>query len=198
MNRRFPYAAAPALLLLVAALAYPAATAPARLGAANAASAPSPPAPDSGLPVEGAVWPVGPPRAVVVRGWEPPVSAYGRGHRGVDLAAPPGTRVRAAAGGRVTFAGAVAGRGVLVVTLPAPPGAVPVRITYEPVRAEVEAGAEVVAGQVVAVTAPDTASHCAGTCLHWGLRRGEIYLDPLSLLPPRLLDRPPSRLLPVR
>ncbi|OEJ94199.1 murein hydrolase activator EnvC family protein [Streptomyces thermolilacinus] len=198
MNRRFPYATTLALLLLVAALAYPAATAPARLGAANAASAPSPPAPHSGLPVAGAVWPLGPPRAVVVRGWEPPVSAYGRGHRGVDLAAPPGTRVRAAAGGRVSFAGAVAGRGVLVVTLAAPPGAVPLRVTYEPVRAAVEAGTVVASGQVVAVTAPDAASHCAGTCLHWGLRRGDTYLDPLSLLPRHLRLRPPSRLLPVR
>jgi hypothetical protein len=27
----------------------------------------------------------------------------------------------------------------------------------------------------------------AGACLHWGLRRGEVYLDPLSLLrPPRV------------
>lgn len=150
---------------------------------------------DGGLPARDAVWPVGPPRAVVVRGWEPPVSAYGRGHRGVDLAAPPGTRVRAAAAGRVSFAGPVAGRGVLVVTLPAPPGAVPLRITYEPVRAVVEAGARVRAGQVVALTAADAASHCAGACLHWGLRRGDAYLDPLSLLP-RLPRRPPSRLLP--
>jgi hypothetical protein len=29
-------------------------------------------------------------------------------------------------------------------------------------------------------------------CLHWGLRRGEVYLDPLSLLAP-----PEVRLLPM-
>ncbi|WP_228976818.1 M23 family metallopeptidase [Streptomyces sp. DH12] len=149
------------------------------------------------LPVAEAVWPVGPPRALVLRGWEPPASTYGPGHRGVDLAAPPGTPVRAAAGGRVAFAGPVGGRGVLSVTLPAPPGGVPVRFTYEPVRAVVARGADVRAGQVVAVTAADAPSHCAGVCLHWGLRRGTAYLNPLSLLPPHLLRRPPSRLLPL-
>ncbi|MFV2119773.1 peptidoglycan DD-metalloendopeptidase family protein [Streptomyces sp. Act-28] len=126
------------------------------------------------------------------------MSEYGQGHRGVDLAAPPGTRVRAAVAGHVSFAGPVAGRGVLVVTLPASLGAVPSRITYEPVRALVEAGTEVRAGQVVALTAAAAASHCAGGCLHWGLRQGDAYLDPLSLLPSGLPHRRPSRLLPLR
>ncbi|MFG3509900.1 M23 family metallopeptidase [Streptomyces sp. NPDC047821] len=143
-----------------------------------------------------AVWPVGPPRPAIVRGWEPPATAYGPGHRGVDLAAPPGTPVRAAAAGRASFAGPVAGRGVLSVTHPST-GAPPLRTTYEPVRPLVRAGSEVTAGQVVGVVAPGPRSHCTGTCLHWGLRRGDAYLDPLSLLPPPLLRRPPSRLLPL-
>ncbi|MCG7207085.1 M23 family peptidase, partial [Streptomyces arenae] len=43
-----------------------------------------------------------------------------------------------------------------------------------------------------------TGAHCgAGACVHWGLLRGETYLDPLLLLPPWLLNRGPSRLLPV-
>ncbi|MDN3294223.1 M23 family metallopeptidase [Streptomyces ficellus] len=143
-----------------------------------------------------AAWPVGPPRPAIVRGWEPPVSVYGPGHRGVDLAAPPGTPVRAAAAGRVSFAGPVAGRGVLSITHPAT-GSPPLRTTYEPVRALVPAGTEVTAGQVVAEVT-GAGSHCdVPTCLHWGLRRGDTYLNPLSLLPPRLLDRPPSRLLPL-
>ncbi|MGI5357727.1 peptidoglycan DD-metalloendopeptidase family protein [Streptomyces sp. CA-252508] len=142
------------------------------------------------------VWPVGPPRPAVVRGWEPPASAYGPGHRGVDLSAPPGTEVRAAAAGRVSFAGPVAGRGVLSITLTAT-GAPPLRTTYEPVRPRVRPGTEVAAGQVVAVVAPGAGAHCAPVCLHWGLRRGDTYLDPLSLLPTALLRRPPSRLLPL-
>ncbi|MEU0669527.1 peptidoglycan DD-metalloendopeptidase family protein [Streptomyces lavendulocolor] len=142
------------------------------------------------------VWPVGPPRPAVVRGWEPPASAYGPGHRGVDLSAAPGTVVRAAAAGRVSFAGPVAGRGVLSITLTAT-GAPPLRTTYEPVRPRVRPGADVTAGQVVAVVTPGAGAHCAPACLHWGLRRGDTYLDPLSLLPAPLLRRPPSRLLPL-
>ncbi|MFI8002756.1 murein hydrolase activator EnvC family protein [Streptomyces sp. NPDC086010] len=134
-------------------------------------------------------------RPVVVRGWEQPAGPYAPGHRGVDLGAPPGTPVRAAAPGRVVFAGPVAGRGVVSVEV-ADSGEPPLRFTYEPVRAEVSAGDEVSAGQLVGVVGPEP-SHCAGGCLHWGLRRGDVYLDPLTLLPPSLLRRGPSRLLPV-
>ncbi|MFG2761326.1 peptidoglycan DD-metalloendopeptidase family protein [Streptomyces wuyuanensis] len=142
-----------------------------------------------------AVWPVGPPRPAVVRGWEPPPSPYGRGHRGVDLTAPPGTEVRAAAAGRVSFAGPVAGRGVLSIEL-AGTGDPPLRTTYEPVRPLVAEGALVGEGEAVAVIAEGPA-HCPRGCLHWGLRRGTAYLDPLSLLPASALRRGPSRLLPV-
>ncbi|QCW80722.1 M23 family metallopeptidase [Streptomyces sp. S6] len=126
----------------------------------------------------------------MVRGWEPPAGPYGPGHRGVDLAARAGDTVVAAATGRVSFAGRVAGRGVLVIEL-AGSGAPPLRTTYEPVRALVAKGDEVVAGRPVGLLEAGP-FHCAGGCLHWGLRRGEAYLNPLSLL-----RRGPSRLLPV-
>ncbi|MFC9031939.1 murein hydrolase activator EnvC family protein [Streptomyces arboris] len=142
----------------------------------------------------GPVWPLAG-RPTVLRGWEPPATPYGPGHRGVDLAARPGDAVVAAATGRVSFAGRVAGRGVLVIEL-AGSGAPPLRTTYEPVRALVKKGDEVVAGQPVGVLEAGP-FHCAGGCLHWGLRRGEAYLDPLTLLPRALLRRGPSRLLPV-
>lgn len=134
-------------------------------------------------------------RPSVLRGWEPPAGPYGPGHRGVDLAAGPEARVLAAAGGRVSFAGRVAGRGVLAIEV-AGSGSPPLRTTYEPVRALVEEGASVRAGQPVGVLEAGP-FHCAAGCLHWGLRRGDAYLDPLSLLPPALLRRGPSRLLPV-
>ncbi|MEU8527678.1 MULTISPECIES: M23 family metallopeptidase [Streptomyces] len=136
------------------------------------------------------VWPVGPPRPEVVRPWSPPASPYGPGHRGVDLAAPPGTPVRAAAAGVVTFAGRVAGRGVLTITLPTT-GDPPLRTTYTPVEPVAERGTEVAAGEVVASVSA-TPPHCKESCLHWGLLRGDVYLNPLTLI-----ARPPSRLLPV-
>ena len=146
------------------------------------------------MPAVGRAWPVGL-RPSVVRGWAPPATAYGRGHRGVDLAAAPGTPVRAVASGRVLFAGRVAGRGVVSVELDGT-GDPPLRTTYEPVRATAKKGAAVAAGEMIGVLEPAD-SHCPASCLHWGLRRADAYLDPLSLLPPWLLSRGPSRLLPV-
>ncbi|MDT0428708.1 MULTISPECIES: murein hydrolase activator EnvC family protein [Streptomyces] len=166
---------------------------PPRAGAAGAA--PARDAVRSGTAFDGErAWPLaGRPR--VVRGWEPSENPYGPGHRGVDLAAGTGAVVRAAATGRVSFAGQVAGRGVVAVEV-AGSGDPPLRFTYEPVRAHVAKGDEVAAGQLVGTTGTG-ASHCAARCLHWGLRREDTYLDPLSLLPRSLLLRGPSRLLPV-
>jgi murein DD-endopeptidase MepM/ murein hydrolase activator NlpD len=127
----------------------------------------------------------------VERAFESPPTPYAAGHRGVDLRAGPGVPVRAAAPGRVVFAGPVAGRGVVAIALPGG-----LRITYEPVRAALPVGAAVAAGQVVGFIQGGP-SHCAGGCLHWGLRRGDSYADPLSLLPGWLLRGGPSRLLPV-
>ncbi|MFD9043657.1 peptidoglycan DD-metalloendopeptidase family protein [Streptomyces bottropensis] len=152
------------------------------------------PVPGEPVPGVGRVWPVGL-RPLVVRAWEPPPTPYARGHRGVDLSAPAGSRVRAVAAGRVLFAGRVAGRGVVTVELTGT-GDPPLRTTYEPVRTTVKKGDEVTAGTLLGTLEP-APSHCPTACLHWGLRRGETYLDPLSLLPPWLLRRGPSRLLPV-
>jgi murein DD-endopeptidase MepM/ murein hydrolase activator NlpD len=119
------------------------------------------------------VWPLDGP-ATVVRAFRPPALRWTAGHRGVDLAARSGAPVRAAAAGTVRFAGQIAGRGVVVVDHGS------VRTTYEPVIADVQVGREVSAGQVIGRIG--AGSHCAVTCLHWGLRRGADYLDPLQLL----------------
>ncbi len=109
----------------------------------------------------------------VVRGFAAPEHEYGPGHRGVDLAARPGEPVRAAVAGTVAFAGTVAGRGVVSVDHGA------VRTTYEPVAARVRAGQRVELGETIGRVA--AGGHCEA-CLHWGLRRGETYLDPLLLI----------------
>ncbi|MEW2248766.1 M23 family metallopeptidase [Streptomyces sp. NPDC006975] len=163
------------------------------------ARGPAPPGPGAAVPAVPAVatvWPVGV-RPRVLRGWSPPASPYGPGHRGVDLAAAPGTPVRTVAAGRVSFAGRVAGKGVVSVELRGT-GTPPLRTTYEPVRASVRAGDQVPAGAVIGTVEP-AGSHCTTfPCLHWGLRRAGTYLDPLQLLPPRLRNGGLSRLLPVR
>nr|WP_234045710.1 M23 family metallopeptidase [Streptomyces adelaidensis] len=154
----------------------------------------APPATEEPVPVLGRTWPVGL-RPLVVHAWEPPPTTYARGHRGVDLSAPAGSPVRAVAAGRVSFAGRVAGRGVISVELTGS-GDPPLRTTYEPVRASAKKGDEVAPGDVLGTLEPSP-SHCPTACLHWGLRRADTYLNPLSLLPPWLLRRGPSRLLPV-
>jgi murein DD-endopeptidase MepM/ murein hydrolase activator NlpD len=113
----------------------------------------------------------------VVRGFQPPPQRWLAGHRGVDLAAVPGDTVVAAGAGIVTFAGPLAGRGVVTVTHGV------LRTTYEPVTATVEVGDAVSAGDPIGVIAAG-ASHCGGypSCLHWGLLQGDVYLDPLLLL----------------
>ncbi|GGY35460.1 hypothetical protein GCM10010363_15380 [Streptomyces omiyaensis] len=134
-------------------------------------------------------WPLGPPVPEITRSWRPPAGPYAPGHRGIDLAAPEGATVRAPADGTVTFAGPVGGRGTLTLTLPRT-GTPPLRTTFTPVTPLARAGDRVRAGDPLAHVAPGT--HCPRSCLHWGLRRGDRYLDPLTLL-----RRGPSRLLPV-
>ncbi|MER7485756.1 M23 family metallopeptidase [Streptomyces sp. NPDC126497] len=183
------------VVLALAALSAPPPSGPtAATAGAGAPGTPAPAGEDTGTPAVGRTWPVGS-RPRVLRGWEPPVTAYGRGHRGVDLVAAPGTPVRAVAAGRVSFAGRVAGKGVVSVELTGT-GDPPLRTTYEPVRASVAEDDEVTAGEVVGTVEP-AGSHCTAPCVHWGLLRGGRYLDPLALLPPWLLRRDPPRLLPV-
>jgi murein DD-endopeptidase MepM/ murein hydrolase activator NlpD len=125
------------------------------------------------------------PGAVITRFVLPEVS-WGSGHRGVDLAGTPGEIVLAAADGTVTYAGVLAGRGVVVVDHGV------VRTTYEPVAATVEVGDMVSRGQPIGRL---QAGHptCPGTtCLHWGLRDGDAYLDPLLLLGPSIRLLPAS------
>src|SRR4051794_38081089 len=107
---------------------------------------------------------------------------YAAGHRGVDLAGAPGQQVLAAGAGVVAFAGWVAGRPVVSVEHPGG-----LRTTYEPVQPGVGAGQVVARGTPLGVLVAGHAGCPVEACLHWGLRRGEVYLDPLSLLrPPRV------------
>ncbi|RBY82184.1 M23 family peptidase [Geodermatophilus sp. TF02-6] len=123
----------------------------------------------------------------VTRPFDPPPDRYGAGHRGVDLAGSPGSAVLAAGDGVVAFAGMVAGRPVVSVD-----HAGGLRTTYEPVDPTVGAGQVVTRGSPLGTLAAGHAGCPAAACLHWGLRRGQTYLDPLGLLEP-----PEVRLLPL-
>jgi len=130
-------------------------------------------------------WPLMPESAVVA-GFDPPADPWEAGHRGVDLLGAVGQPVRTALPGRVTWAGILAGRGVVVVDHGA------TRTTYEPVAATVSVGAALAAGDRIGRLALP-GSHCLPrACLHWGWLEGETYLDPL-----RLVGAGPVRLLPL-
>ena len=135
----------------------------------------------------------------IVRGFDAPPSPYAAGHRGVDLAARAGAVVRAAAAGRVYFAGVVAGTGTVSVD-----HGNGWRTSYQPVTPSVATGDVVAAGDRIGSL---VLGHCgAAACLHWGLTDGETYLDPSAYaelpvirllpagsVPPLRPDLPPAR-----
>jgi murein DD-endopeptidase MepM/ murein hydrolase activator NlpD len=140
-------------------------------------------------------WPVagtGAGSPTVVNEFDAPDSAYGPGHRGVDLATLVGAPVRAVAPGVVAFAGPVAGVGVVTIDHGAE------RSTYQPVSTTLSVGTSVAAGEVIGTVVVGP-FHCSEPCLHLGRigPKGDAYLDPLGRLAgqPRILlvdpDGPP-------
>lgn len=97
-----------------------------------------------------------------------PATPYGPGNRGIEYATRPGTDATSIGVGVVTFAGPVAGRGVVSVVHP------------DGLRSSLTGLALVLVdvGQVV------DASSVLGTTtsvLHLGVRRGSEYIDPATL-----------------
>lgn len=121
-------------------------------------------------------WPVVGP---VVRGFDPPETPFGAGHRGIDIAVPRGTPVLAPEAGTVSFAGKVGGQ--LFVTLDHGGG---LSSTYSWVSAALVRRGDVVArGSPIALTG-DGHPGSVIPHLHLGVRRDGEYLDPLSFLGP--------------
>lgn len=115
--------------------------------------------------------------APVVDPFRPPPKPWLPGNRGIEYATRPGTPVKAAAHGVVTFAGPVAGS--LHVTVQHADG---IRTSASFLaRVLVRAGQRVRRGAPVGVSAAR---------LHVGARRGDTYIDPESLWarrgPPRV------------
>ena len=139
----------------------------AALGAAGAASSAS-----------ASAW-LRPVAGEVVEPFREPSGPYGEGHRGVDFDAPPGTPVRVAGGGTVVFAGQVAGSLHVVVAHGGD-----LRTSYSFLASlSVAAGQTVERGAVVGTSGGSGPGHAPGV-LHFGLRRGDHYVDPMALFGP--------------
>jgi murein DD-endopeptidase MepM/ murein hydrolase activator NlpD len=121
-------------------------------------------------------WPVVGP---VIRAFDPPSSPYGAGHRGIDIAAIPGSIVRSPAAGTVVFAGSIGMD--LFVSIDHGGG---LRTTYSWVsKVLVRKGESVLAGQPVALSGyghPGSAT----PSLHFGVTLNGMYVDPLDYLLP--------------
>lgn len=121
-------------------------------------------------------WPVTGP---VIRGFDPPSNPYGAGHRGIDIAAPFGTAIRAPAASVVTFSGKVGGQ--LFITLDHGDG---LSSTYSWLSSTaVRKGDHVSRGATIGSTG---AGHPGSSVphLHFGVKLGGEYVDPMSLLGP--------------
>jgi murein DD-endopeptidase MepM/ murein hydrolase activator NlpD len=115
----------------------------------------------------------------VVRPFQAPAFRYGAGHLGVDLAAAPGTPVRAAGAGTVVFAGVVAGTMHVVIS-----HRPDLRTSYSFLASiRVRRGEEVARGAVIATTGGRGDQH-DGSVLHVGVRVGDTYVDPMQLFGP--------------
>lgn len=122
-------------------------------------------------------WPLAPPHPVL-RQFQAPSTPYGPGHRGVDLGGTPGEPVFAVADGVVVFAGHLVDRSLVSMD-----HAGGLRTTYEPIIPAVVTGQAVRRGEVLGLLQPGHPEcTAAAACLHWGVRRGDEYLDPLALV----------------
>ncbi|MBO1901175.1 M23 family metallopeptidase [Leucobacter weissii] len=107
-----------------------------------------------------------------------PNGPYRAGHRGIDLPATSGDPVRAPTSGTISFAGTVVDRPVISIRVDER-----TVLSMEPVTSALAAGDIVAPGGIVGEI--DSDAHCAGGCLHLGVRVDGDYVNPLRFLRPR-------------
>ncbi len=141
-----------------------------------------------GLPTAVAARSSAPPRwvlpvdAEIVSDFDEPEVPYGSGHRGVDLGASDSEVVVAAGDGTVEFAGAVAGSLHVVVR-----HSNGWRTSYSFLsKVSVRLGTPVRAGEPLGICCDSSAhmSSISDSSLHFGLRIGDDYADPMQLFDP--------------
>jgi hypothetical protein len=135
-------------------------------------------------------WPVdGPVLRPFVFGDDP---YLGGQHRGLDVGGGVGDRVRAPAGGRVSFAGTVPGGG-RAITIQTDRGWSVTLLQLGSML--VSRGAQVGEGDAVATIGPSSDPATPAPHVHLGIRRTDEqhgYVDPLLLLPARVALPPPA------
>jgi murein DD-endopeptidase MepM/ murein hydrolase activator NlpD len=156
-------------------------------GSSSAGTAASGTSPEASRPTGSAgwSWPLNP-KPAVLRAFDPPAKPWLSGHRGVDLeAASFDALVTTPAAGTVNFVGVVVDRPV--ITIDHGDG---LRSSFEPVESALVKGTRVTEGESLGHILP---GHCGALpCVHWGVRRGEVYVNPLAFV----TDLRPSILLP--
>jgi lipoprotein NlpD len=141
------------------------------------APTPSEPAGDPNAPPPALQWPL---TTVPVVIGSPFGGRWGKPHEGVDLPAPVGTPVSAAADGKVVYAGnGIRGYGNLIVIKHA--GDLLTAYAHNSLLL-VSEGQPVRAGDRIALVGQS--GHATGPHLHFEVRRGQIPRDPMSYLPP--------------
>lgn len=107
-----------------------------------------------------------------------PRERWQAGHRGIDIASAAGDEVVAPATGTVEYVGFVVDRPV--ITLRHAEG---LRTSLEPVESPLSVGDAVERGAPVG-TVSSASGHCTpNACVHWGMRNGDDYVDPLTCIP---------------
>jgi murein DD-endopeptidase MepM/ murein hydrolase activator NlpD len=113
-----------------------------------------------------------------------PITGVLKEHTGLDLGAPCGTPVAAAAAGRVVDAGSVRGYGMRVVVAHAPVGADGVRLstTYNHLsRIDVAPGDDLGRGATLGLVG--STGYSTGCHLHFEVLAGDDHVDPEPWLP---------------
>jgi peptidase M23-like protein len=139
-------------------------------------------------------WPVA--GDVITRYANDDANAYAGGmHRGIDIAASPGTAVRAAREGEVTFAGSLGYSG-LTVAVRTVDGYVTSYLHLGTIA--VRRGQAVHGGARIGEAGTTGRRSAPQPHLHFGVRRaGRRYVDPLTLLPPLPAASPPTPPVPA-
>ncbi|BAU96361.1 membrane metalloendopeptidase [Corynebacterium suranareeae] len=121
---------------------------------------------------------------LILRRFDKPEKNWLPGHRGVDLPLEIGDNVLSSNAGTIAFVGIVVG--TPTVSIDHDDG---LRTTYQPVHAHLAVGDRVEKGDVIGKLGHPTTAYPG---LQWGAKIGEVYINPISLLP-----RPTIRLKPI-